>query len=192
MQLLKVKCPNQWTGFVKAPNSDQVMFKNSLDLIGALSLSEVCCSVRRASLQWLFFRCSMFVFFLRPMWDHCENHARTRHRCKPDQTRFVPYDDWNDYDMHMLAGRQPRQSVTDLFSHGPFPASVISDGVMWACLSVPACPWETLDEVLLWENEKKKTKTEMQEPTCCCFAENLLGFFSFHILSMPWVHFFAL
>lgn len=42
------------------------------------------------------------------------------------------------------------------FSHGPIPASVISDGVMWACLPVPACPSEILHEVLLWEKKKKK------------------------------------
>ncbi len=52
------------------------------------------------------------------------------------------------------------------FSHGPIPASVISDGVMWACLLVPACPFETLDEVLLWEK-----KDSVQELTCRCFPD---------------------
>lgn len=64
----------------------------------------------------------------------------------------------------LLAGTRPHECVTDSFSHGLNPASVIRDGVTQACLPVPASPWETLAEVLLPETNGGL----VQELTCCC------------------------
>lgn len=79
--------------------------------------------------------------------------------------------------LNALAGWQEyrRNKVLQIyFSHGSVPASVISDGVMWACLPVPACPWETLDEVLLWE-KKKGQRAGANMPLLLWHAEVWLG-----------------
>lgn len=62
----------------------------------------------------------------------------------------------------LLAEIRPPKVLQLYFSHGLNPASVISDGVTRACLRVPASPWETLDEMLLWERKKEA----VQELTC--------------------------
>lgn len=55
------------------------------------------------------------------------------------------------------------------FSHGLDPTSVISQGVMWACLPVSANPWETQAEVLV----RGGGVGLVQELTCCSLSDML-------------------
>lgn len=86
----------------------------------------------------------------------CSTHDREV-QTKPDRAWCFLWElDWL---LHAHAGWQgySHNKVLQIhFSHGMIPASVISDGVMWACLLVPACPWETLEEVLLWGGKRKE------------------------------------